>query len=187
MRLFVTVGNATQPFDRLLQLVDEAARGLPIDGVCQHGPSSVRPAGLDCVEMLSRAAFDGELARANRVICHAGVGTLWCALRQGHLPLVLPRRAADHEVMDDHQLDIVDELARTGRVLPIESAAQLRVALQHPSPRRPPLDGSDDRVLARIADEIERRPRRGDRVPIRLAFRALGLLGGPLRRLRIDR
>jgi UDP-N-acetylglucosamine transferase subunit ALG13 len=127
MRLFVTVGNALVPFDRLLGWVDEALATLtePVAGVCQHGPSRVRPRGLSAREALSRGDFDAEMAGADAVVCHAGVGTLWSAIRAGHRPLVVPRRAGRGEIVNDHQLEIVEALVREGRIVRVESAAEL--------------------------------------------------------------
>ncbi|UQA62379.1 glycosyltransferase [Polyangium aurulentum] len=190
MRLFVTVGNALVPFDRLLGWVDEAiaALGEPVSGICQHGPSRVRPRGLEAREGLSRGDFDAEMAGADAVVCHAGVGTLWSAIRAGHRPLVVPRRAGLGEIVNDHQLEIVDALVREGRIVRIEGAAELATWLgryAHGELKRGAPMREDPARLEPVAAAIAEGPARA-RAPLagRALLGALALLGPSIERMR---
>ncbi|WP_170319437.1 glycosyltransferase [Polyangium spumosum] len=191
MRIFVTVGNALVPFDRLLRWVDEATSALPVpvEGVCQRGPSRVRPGALTPREHLSRAEFEREMNDADVVICHAGVGTLSDAIRRGHRPIVAPRRAAFGEIVNDHQLEIVAALGDEGRVEVVEDAGSLRAALLRYTRgevrRGPPRDEDPLRLLP-VARAIAEGPARA-RPPLlgSLALRALAALGPRLDRLRV--
>lgn len=51
---------------------------------------------------------------ADLVIAHAGVGSALTALGAGRCPVLLPRREASGEHVDDHQLLIADELDQRG-------------------------------------------------------------------------
>jgi UDP-N-acetylglucosamine transferase subunit ALG13 len=121
LRLLVTVGNATVGFDRLLFIVDEALEkiGIPFDGICQVGVSAMEPRGLQIVPFLTRLAFEKEMASADVVICHAGVGTIHAARRFGHRPFVLPRLGTLGEHVNDHQLELFDALAADGLIRPV--------------------------------------------------------------------
>lgn len=132
MRIFITVGNAFNPFDRVLAWADEAIASLdvPVEGICQYGHSTIRPRKLNCQQSLSRTEFDSEIARADVVICHAGVGTLWSALREGHRPLVVPRLGSLGEHVNDHQLEIVDALRKEERIEVIRDASHMASELQ---------------------------------------------------------
>lgn len=183
MRVFVTVGNALDPFDRLLKLTDAALPEKGADGVCQHGVSSVRPRGLAPVQLLSRPEFEAELRRADVVICHAGVGTLWSALEAGHRPLVVPRRVGLREHVNDHQLEICAALEPEGLIRVVSSVEELSEALRSPTrvaaERKP-----DDAALARIGEALEALGKRRRR-PRAWLLRALELLAPPLGRLRV--
>ena len=48
---------------------------------------------------------------ADKVVTHAGVGSILCADREGHVPLVVPRRHDLGEHVDDHQLELARALA----------------------------------------------------------------------------
>jgi UDP-N-acetylglucosamine transferase subunit ALG13 len=119
VRLFVTVGNPLQPFDRMLRAVDAALMRHPgaFDGTCQHGTSTVRPHGLRAVASLPREAFEAEMMRADVVVMHAGVGSVHTALRQGHTPIVFARRKARGEHVDDHQEQLLAKFSRDGLAL----------------------------------------------------------------------
>jgi UDP-N-acetylglucosamine transferase subunit ALG13 len=129
---FVTVGNATQPFDRLLQAVERLARegGLPEPIVVQsgHNPGFVSRV---CVvhPFLKMEEFEEHVASATLVIGHAGAGTVVHALAAGRMPVLMPRRARYGEHVDDHQADFVRRLASERRVVPAWEPADLAAAV----------------------------------------------------------
>jgi UDP-N-acetylglucosamine transferase subunit ALG13 len=187
MRLFVTVGNAAVHFNRLLSLVDQvlaAPEFGDVDGVCQSGTGSVRPRRLRCTPMLSRSEFDEELRRADAVVMHAGVGSLSAAIRAGHRPIVMPRRRAHNEVVNDHQFEIARELATRNLVTLVEDADALRAALLAPNPKASLEDALPAPALATVERAFERsRPRRARGATFLLGI--LALAAPPIDRLRI--
>lgn len=84
--------------DVLWQIGCTDASGLPIDG----------RASVPAQEM--RAAIDD----ADLVVAHAGIGSALSALDAGLCPVLLPRRVARGEHVDDHQLLIAQDLAARG-------------------------------------------------------------------------
>lgn len=192
MRILVTVGTALQPFDRLLQFTDDAISALssPVTGVCQHGSSRVRVRDLTNQETLSRAEFDREVADSDVIICHAGVGTLWSALREGHQPLVLPRLGTLGEHVNDHQLEIVEALHAEGKIDHIRDAAQLQqTLLRHERgeiPRKA-RSADDPSRLGRVAAAIAEGPLRARAPKLgRLVLRTLAAFGPSIEKLRVD-
>lgn len=193
MRIFVTVGNALVPFDRLLRWVDEAllllSRESPIEGICQHGPSVIRPTGLLATEQLSRQQFEEEMAKADLVICHAGVGTLQEAMRYGHIPIVVPRRAALFEIVNDHHLEIVSALLESNRIFAPENAPALLGLLQafaRGEQKRGPRREPDPARLAVLAQVLEKGPFRAQPSRVGAALlRALAAIGPSVNKLRV--
>ena len=47
---------------------------------------------------------------ADAVMTHAGVGSILCARRAGHVPVVVPRQRRDGEHVDDHQVELTRAL-----------------------------------------------------------------------------
>lgn len=162
---FVTVGNATQGFPRLLHAVEtwlaaEAPEGRVVAQIGNNpGFSSDR---MECVAFLPVAVFLDHLERAEVVVAHAGAGTLIHAIGLGKTPVVMARRAERGEIIDDHQLELVAALAREGRVLAAPEAedlpraiAEARLRQASAVPRRePPL-------LALVGQALEQLGRRG--------------------------
>ncbi|MBW2537111.1 MAG: hypothetical protein JRI55_36830 [Deltaproteobacteria bacterium] len=167
MRIFVTVGNRTEPFDRLLETVDLALAELTdrVDRLCQLGSCTTRSTTLENVDYLTRSAFRAEIARADAVICHAGVGTIRAAISAGHRPVVLARRAQQGECVNDHQLEIVRALEQRRLVSTVSDGLALRRRLEEmlrrPEERRPldPATSTDVALVgASLVGPDERQP-----------------------------
>jgi UDP-N-acetylglucosamine transferase subunit ALG13 len=121
VRVVVTVGMNPYPFRRLL---DRLVEILPASAevVWQTG---VTPTGG--LPMAARATFpahelDRAIAQADVVVAHAGVGSAIAALRAGRIPVLVARRQAWGEQVDDHQLLLARDLAR--RRLAISAAVE---------------------------------------------------------------
>lgn len=183
MKILVTVGNAQQPFDRLLTMIDSALAAPPekVDGICQIGPSRVEPRGLRVVKHLDRVEFDRQVDEADVVVCHGGVGSLASAIARGHLPIALARRVALGEiVVNDHQLEVIAQLAATGQVLDAENGITGGLLVRARDARRSraespaPELGAIERALARAPGEPRIHP----------MLRILASLGPPIKRIR---
>jgi UDP-N-acetylglucosamine transferase subunit ALG13 len=123
--VFATVGTATQPFDRMVRMVDQAVRATGKHALIQTGNSTARPVYADAVAFLTREDFEARVEHAAHVITHGGVGSIAAVLQMGKVPLVIARRKHLSEVINDHQLEIVSELSARGLVLQVETAEQL--------------------------------------------------------------
>jgi UDP-N-acetylglucosamine--N-acetylmuramyl-(pentapeptide) pyrophosphoryl-undecaprenol N-acetylglucosamine transferase len=110
---FVAVGTHTQPFDRLLRMVEGALeRGrLPQPVLAQVGASAYRPRLAETHVRISAHEVERAIQDSQYVVCHAGSGLMSAALRAGRRPLVLPRLAANGEHFDDHQEELAAKLA----------------------------------------------------------------------------
>lgn len=145
--IFVTVGTHHQRFDRLLDALEE------LDGerlVVQHGPGA-RPRGVAAAKGFM--PFDEMLARfreAEVVVTHAGVGSILCATREGHVPLVVPRRADLGEHVDDHQAELTEALAARGSVIAVRDVERLAEAVAAAPPRRSAVRAAEPALCASV-------------------------------------
>lgn len=127
-RLFVTLGTIRPyRFDALVNAI--LATGL-VDETTVWQLGVTDRTGLPGVvhEQMSAVDFDRHAAAADVVITHAGVGTIMHLMEMGHYPVVVPRRAADKEHVDDHQLQIAGLIESRGLaavVLPEELTAEV--------------------------------------------------------------
>jgi UDP-N-acetylglucosamine transferase subunit ALG13 len=130
MSTFVSVGNATQSFQRLLDAVCEIAANLPQPVVVQYGSlSDFNCKHCQCVAFMDMQEFESQVAEADLLILHAGAGSVINAIKAGKVPIVMPRRVKLGEHIDDHQLEFARELSKAGSVVLCEDTSFLSSAV----------------------------------------------------------
>lgn len=134
MSTFVSVGNATQSFCRLLDEVARLATTLPQPVIVQHGDTPFQSDFCRAIRFLEMGEFERLMAEADLLILHAGAGSVIHAVRAGNVPVIMPRKTAYGEIVDDHQGEFARALEATGRVViadePVHLAAAVRRALE---------------------------------------------------------
>jgi UDP-N-acetylglucosamine transferase subunit ALG13 len=131
--IFVTVGSTQFDFGRLM----EALAALPAaDLSVQHGPATPPPGAAEARAFMEFPEVVEQMEAADTVICHAGAGSILCALRAGHTPVVVPRLQRYRETVDDHQMELARALHAEGRVIAVEDLSTLAEAVAAAPPRR---------------------------------------------------
>lgn len=127
--IFVTVGS-DEPFDRLIQAVDDWAGNTGCDDVfAQIGRGQFRPRHIDYCRFLTATEFRAKLNAAQAVVAHAGMGTILSALQYQKPIIVMPRRASLGEARNEHQLATVRYLSATHRIAVAANEKELGQAL----------------------------------------------------------
>ncbi|MEA2395626.1 MAG: hypothetical protein QOJ82_3517 [Solirubrobacteraceae bacterium] len=145
--IFVTTGTNEQGFDRLVR----AAGALPAgeELLVQFGSSRAPHGGHGrWVDFLGWDEMEAAMSSARVVVAHAGVGSILMALRCGKRPIVMARRVALGEAVDDHQIALAQRLASDGRVRVVEDAAELALAVAEVALPEPFEDGAGASPLA---------------------------------------
>ena len=113
-RAVVALGTMeTYGFERL---VKQLLTILPpeIDVVWQTGATDVSGLAIDARPSLPASELEAAIAQADVVIAHAGTGTALTCLRLGTRPILVPRRVALGEHVDDHQAQTAEYLSGLG-------------------------------------------------------------------------
>jgi UDP-N-acetylglucosamine--N-acetylmuramyl-(pentapeptide) pyrophosphoryl-undecaprenol N-acetylglucosamine transferase len=115
-RVVVTLGTSGFGFPRLVRAL---RRALPDDCEVfwQTGSTVVDDPDVHARRFVPAHELSDAMARADLVVSHAGVGSALAAMRAGRAPLLVPRRVAHGEHVDDHQVQIARELERRGLAL----------------------------------------------------------------------
>jgi UDP-N-acetylglucosamine transferase subunit ALG13 len=129
MTTFVSVGNATQPFGRLLAAVEAIAASLPQPVIVQSGRNEFSSTLCEVRPFLSMVEFAEQVESADLLIFHAGAGSIIHAAQAGKVPVVMPRRAGRGEIIDDHQVELAAALSRAGKVILASEASDLAAAV----------------------------------------------------------
>ncbi len=93
------------PFDRLVSTVDVwAAKQKDIEVFAQTGSGDYVVQNIDSAKLLQSEEFKERIEWADRLIAHAGMGSIITALQYGKPILAMPRRASLQETRNDHQV-----------------------------------------------------------------------------------
>lgn len=125
--IFVTLGSQKFQFDRLLKALDKlVAEGKITDSIfAQTGYSDYKPEHFDYKPFMDRDEFNGMQDACDLVITHGGTGAIVGALKKGKKVIAVPRLSCYGEHVDDHQLQIVDEFAKSGFILECQDCDEL--------------------------------------------------------------
>lgn len=133
--IFATVGSTQIPFERLIR----ALEGLPGEELLvQHGPVPPPTGAARARPYMQFPEVIQSMEEADVVICHAGAGSILCALRVGHKPIVVPRLGRYRETVDDHQVELAEALAEEKKVIRVDELDRLAEIVATVPPRRPP-------------------------------------------------
>jgi UDP-N-acetylglucosamine transferase subunit ALG13 len=112
-RAVVVLGTMPHGFRRLVERL-ASILGPEVETLWQVG--STDTSGLDIAAHRSIPAHElsAAMREADVVIAHAGVGAALDALEVGRHPVLVPRRLAHGEHVDDHQSQVAGALAASG-------------------------------------------------------------------------
>jgi UDP-N-acetylglucosamine transferase subunit ALG13 len=125
--IFVTVGTSNFSFERLLRRIDELE--LREELVVQYGASPFVPRAKLAEQFMSYDEVADNMRKARVAVVHGGAGSILTAFYAKVRPIVVPRRPEYGEVVDDHQVELAQRLARAGVVTLVENVDDLTPAL----------------------------------------------------------
>lgn len=120
-RVVVTLGSYRgYGFPRLIRrLLEVLPAGAEV--LWQTGDTDTSGFGIEAHEALPERELTDAMRAADLVVAHAGVGAALAAFEVGKCPLLVPRRLAHGEHVDDHQIQIADELAARGLAVSVDA------------------------------------------------------------------
>ncbi len=118
--IFVTVGTHEQPFNRLIECVDDLKKNGIINEevVMQTGYSTYEPKYCRWQKLFSYQEMLKLVGEARIVITHGGPSSFIMPLQIGKTPIVVPRRHEFNEHVNDHQVSFSKAVAeRMGTII----------------------------------------------------------------------
>ncbi|MBS4968689.1 MAG: multidrug MFS transporter [Lachnospiraceae bacterium] len=131
--IFVTVGTHEQPFDRLVECVDNLKKDGTIteDVIIQTGYSTYEPKFCKWQKLFSYQEMVKMVNEARIVITHGGPSSFIMPLQIGKTPIVIPRRHEFNEHVNDHQVSFVKAVAeRMGTIIVVDDMDQLGMTIK---------------------------------------------------------
>ena len=119
-RAVVTLGTI-RPYG-FRSLIEAVRAALPsnCDVLWQTGATDVTDLEIDAREHVPGDELKRAMSTADVVIAHAGTGTALTAFELGRAPVLVPRRQARGEHVDDHQVRTARMLAERGLAVHLE-------------------------------------------------------------------
>lgn len=127
--IFVTVGTHEQPFNRLVEYIDNLKRDNVIieEVIIQTGFSTYEPKYCKWSKLLPYKEMEKNVQEARIVITHGGPASFIMPLQIGKTPIVVPRQHKFGEHVNDHQVEFVKVVAeRMGVVIPVIDIEELK-------------------------------------------------------------
>lgn len=115
--VFISVGTQKQSFRRLFHMVEESKVLQNQRIIAQTGHTHFSSNRLETIPFMSIDLYKKYINESDIVICHGGVGTIFDALYLGKKILAIPRLAKYDEHVDNHQIEVCEELEKEGYIL----------------------------------------------------------------------
>ena len=130
--IFVTVGTHEQPFNRLVEYMDEWAKEHDEPVIIQIGFSTYEPKNCEWSKMYPYEKIEKIVDEARIVITHGGPSSFIRPLVIGKIPIVVPRKAEFNEHVNNHQVDFSHEMEeRQGNIIVVEEIDKLGEVIEN--------------------------------------------------------
>lgn len=125
--ILVTLGTQDKQFKRLLDAIQKQINigNIKEKVIVQAGCTKYDSKNMEIFDLISVDEFKDLTRRADLIITHGGVGSIMDGIRHGKKIIAAPRLQRYNEHVNDHQLQIVDEFAEMGYILPLKDFNQL--------------------------------------------------------------
>lgn len=161
--ILVTVGTQKFQFNRLLKAIDkEIEKGsIKEDVFAQIGMSDYVPQYYNHKAFTTPEEMQELRKKASLIITHGGTNSIIEGLRLNIPVVAVPRLEKYGEHVDNHQCEIVDEMAESGMIVSVKEMEELSDAIQKAKMTRfPSFIGGDGR-LVKCIDGILKGERHG--------------------------
>ncbi len=108
------------------------------------------------MDLIPREEFDKYISECDLLITHGGVGSILAGINHNKKVIAVPRLAKYKEHGNDHQLQIVDNFAKSGYIIPLENFDELDKALNKAKKFKPkPYESNTKNFVKLIKDYID--------------------------------
>ena len=156
--ILVILGTQDKPFLRILEALEEQKeKGYIQDEIIvQAGTTHFDSKNMKMFDLIPIDEFDQLLNQADVIVTHAGVGSILGALKKKKRVIACARLAEYGEHVNDHQLEIQNEFARLGYLLPCNDFNKLHEMIANIQDFIPnPYHSTTDKVVEMIKSFID--------------------------------
>ncbi|MDO4282673.1 MAG: PssE/Cps14G family polysaccharide biosynthesis glycosyltransferase [Clostridia bacterium] len=152
--IFVTIGTQKQQFTRLLEMLENSTELKNDEIVVQAGYTKYDSDRLRVLDFITFEKMEEYIDESEFVICHGGVGSIFTALKRNKKVLVVPRLSKYKEHINDHQLEICEQLEKDGFILYLKDEKNFDKMIRRIRRRKNKEYKSDKSFLDKLRKEI---------------------------------
>ncbi len=115
--VFICVGTQKQDFSRVFDLVINSKKLKKEKIIAQSGYTNYKNTRITSFDFVSQDKMEEYISQADLVIAHGGVGTIFTALKHGKKVIAVPRLQKYGEHINDHQIEICEELEKENYIV----------------------------------------------------------------------
>lgn len=130
--ILVTLGTQDKEFTRLLKEIDKLIKKKIIteEVVVQAGYTKYTSKNMKIFDYLPKKELEKYMEKASFIITHAGVGSVFDALKKNKKIIAVARLSKYKEHNNDHQLELIEEFAKENLILPVIEMDELEGAIK---------------------------------------------------------
>ena len=116
--VLITVGTQKQEFNRMFELVRQSKELKKEELIVQRGYTKCNNSKrIKAFDFIPLEQMEEYISKADIIISHGGVGTIFSAIKKGKKVIAIPRLEKYGEHINDHQIEICEELEKEGYIL----------------------------------------------------------------------
>lgn len=115
--ILVLVGTQKQDFSRIFKEIENSKILKNEKIIAQSGHTKYKSEKIECIPFMKREELLTLIKKADMIICHGGVGTIFESLYEHKKILAVPRLKKYKEHVNDHQIEVCKKLQEEGYIL----------------------------------------------------------------------
>ena len=116
--VLITVGTQKQEFNRMFELVRKSKELKKEELIVQRGYTKCNNSKrIKAFDFIPLEQMEEYISKADIIISHGGVGTIFSAIKRGKKVIAIPRLEKYGEHINDHQIEICEEQEKEGYIL----------------------------------------------------------------------
>lgn len=125
--ILVLLGTQNNSFHRLLEKIEELIREGKIkeEVIVQAGGTKFTSDNMKIFDLIPKKELEEYIRKANIVITHGGVGSIILSLEMGKKVIAVPRQKRYEEHVNDHQIQIVENMDSRGYIKGVQDLGEL--------------------------------------------------------------
>lgn len=130
--ILVTLGTQDKTFPRLIEAVEKQIElgNIKEEVIVQAGSTKYESDKMKILDYISATEFEELYKSASLIITHAGVGNIITGLKDHKKIIAAARLAKYGEHVNDHQMQILDNFADEGYIIPLYNFDKLNEAIE---------------------------------------------------------